>query len=874
LSKDASEKAGPTWPGRASRALRLGAAALMLGLVALLYFQDLAKLNPAGGDHWPLLPLLALGVWAADTHPIKIRNRKVGMSIGLTEIPILVGIVFLQPGLCLVMASCGYLAASFKHRRPPLKELTGWTVYLCSVALGVLVYDRLVGGAGAAGLHSPVDLRGWTAGLLTVALIAVANLLLMLVTSALADKRWRRPPLVPILVQLGVYIGLCTAGGLVAVSLVWVNIWGAGLFILIAVAANLAYRATVVAGQRYANLEKLYDFTRHLSALSEDRDVTITVLEEARSLLVANRGELVVPLDAPLGGLVLRCSLDGEEAPQFEKGVPLSSFDILIGMRGAQLLDARSDDELLSSSMKKKGLRDALVAPLQREDPKAGYLLVANRPFQGQGFSQADLRFFETLAVNAGVALRSSHLLEQLREQAAAREHQAHHDTLTDLPNWLYFTERLDEALKGGPENDVAVMFIDLDRFREVNDTLGHAIGDAILLELASRLRPFAGDQSMVARLGGDEFSVLLRATDGVSIEAASERLLSIIKQPFAVKGLLLDIGASMGVAVATANGGSGDAASLMRHADIAMYVAKEAGGGVRFYDPAEDRSDVRSLTLATDLRRAIEQETLEVWYQPVVKLLTGDVIGCEALLRWTHEEHGPISPVEFIPVAESAGLIDPLTWWVLDKALAQLRAWRELIPGLTVAVNLSARSLANGRVPDRVDAALRRANMNPSALTLELTESAGWTDLAASQRTMHSLQELGVSLSIDDYGTGYSSLTRLKDLPFKELKIDRSFVTGMLHDRGDEAIVRSTIELGRRLERHVTAEGVEDQATLHRLADLDCHAAQGYFLARPLPARDCEAWLSSFARPVSLAPANGRRRLSPLTTGVRREAG
>jgi diguanylate cyclase (GGDEF)-like protein len=720
-----------------------------------------------------------------------------------------------------------------------------------------------------------VELRGWLIGAATVAVIAVINLLLLLIIiSGFVDKRWRRPPLVPMLAQLGIYIGLCTAGGLVAVSLVWVNIWGAGLCIAIAIAANLAYRATVVSGQRYANLEKLYDFTRHLSALSDGRGVMSTVLEEARSLLLASRGELVIPLEAPLDGLVLRCSLDGDAGPVFETGMPLSSFDTLVGMRGAQLLDARSEDLVLTTSMKKRDLREALVAPLAREDPKAGYLLVANRAFRHEGFSQADLRFFETLAANAGVALRSSQLLEQLRDEAAAREHQAHHDTLTGLPNWLYFTERLDAALKGGPENDVAVMFIDLDRFREVNDTLGHAIGDAILLELASRLRPFAGDQSVVARLGGDEFSVLLRATDGVSIEAASERLMGIIKQPFAVRGLLLDIGASMGVAVATAHDGSGDGASLMRHADIAMYVAKEAGGGVRFYNPAEDRSDVRSLTLATDLRRAIEQETLEVWYQPVVKLLTGEVIGCEALLRWTHDEHGPISPVEFIPVAESAGLIDPLTWWVLDRALAQLRAWRELIPGLTVAVNLSARSLTNGRVPDRVDAALRRANMQPSALTLELTESAGWTDLAASQRTMFSLQELGVSLSIDDYGTGYSSLTRLKDLPFKELKIDRSFVTGMLHDKGDEAIVRSTIELGRRLERKVTAEGVEDQATLRHLADLECHAAQGYFLARPLRAGDCEAWLSASARPISLAPANGWRGLSALTTGVNREAG
>ena len=293
-------------------------------------------------------------------------------------------------------------------------------------------------------------------------------------------------------------------------SLVWVNIWGVALFIAIAIAANRAYQATVVSGQRYANLEKLYDFTRHLSALSDGRDVMFTVLEEARSLLKASRGELVVPLDAPLDGLVLRCSLEGDGEPAFDKGVPLSSFDTLVGMRGPQHLDARSDDQVLNASMKKRGLAEALVAPLQREEPKAGYLLVANRPFQHEGFSQADLRFFETLAANAGVALRSSQLLEQLRREVALRQHQAHHDTLTGLPNWLFFTERLDAALKSNTEDQVAVMFIDLDRFREVNDTLGHVTGDAILLEVASRLRPFAGEKSVVARLGGDEFSVLL----------------------------------------------------------------------------------------------------------------------------------------------------------------------------------------------------------------------------------------------------------------------------------------------------------------------------------------------------------------------------
>jgi EAL domain-containing protein (putative c-di-GMP-specific phosphodiesterase class I) len=229
--------------------------------------------------------------------------------------------------------------------------------------------------------------------------------------------------------------------------------------------------------------------------------------------------------------------------------------------------------------------------------------------------------------------------------------------------------------------------------------------------------------------------------------------------------------------------------------------------------------------------------------------------------LRWSHDQFGPIAPVEFIPVAESAGLIDPLTWWVLDQALAQLAAWREFLPALSVAVNLSARSLTSPNVPERVEKSLWRSGLDASALTLELTESSMMADPVVSQRAMHTLRELGVNLSIDDYGTGFSSLSRLKDLPFKELKIDRSFVKEMIHDKGDEAIVRSTIELARNLGRTVTAEGVEDKETLDRLASLGCHAAQGYYLARPLPATECETWLTTFDRRPSTVLALGPRR-------------
>jgi diguanylate cyclase (GGDEF)-like protein len=856
LSTAAVERAKPgVQTGKRSRARAFLAISAFVGVVAFLYVEDLARIRAAGGDRWGLWPFVALGVWACDAYPVRIRNRKVSMSMGLSEVPILVGVVFLKPGLTLAAVSCGYVAANAHQRRPVMKTLVHSAIYVAAVAAGIAVYYDWLGRA------SPVGEHGWLVSAGTVALIAVTNLVLVIVVMAVVDARYRRLPAVRISIQAGIYIGICAAGALVAISLVWVNTWGIALFVAIAVATNFAYRATVTSGQRYANLEKLYDFTRHMSGLTEGRDVMAQVLEESRALLLASRAELVVPLERPLEKLALRCSLEGDGDPGFEDGVPLSRLDAVAACRGPVLLEARSEDPEVASVMKERGLREALIAPLQREEPGAGYLLVADRAFQHEGFKPSDLRFFETLAANAGVALRSSELLEQLRREVAVRQHQAYHDTLTGLPNRVMFTERLAQALAAGGPGRVAAMFIDLDGFKEVNDTLGHVTGDAILREVANRLTPYSRQDDLVARLGGDEFALLLAgAEDELDVEAAADQVLATVTRPMAVEGLLLDVRASIGVAVSPERGRYRDATNLMRHADVAMYLAKASGGGVRFYDPAEDRSTLRRLTLATELRQAIEREGLEVWYQPVVKLRTGEVLGCEALLRWSHDQFGPIAPVEFIPVAESAGLIDPLTWWVLDQALAQLASWREFLPGLSVAVNLSARSLTSPRVPERVERSLLRSGLAPEALTLELTESSMMADPEVSHRAMHHLRELGVNLSIDDYGTGFSSLSRLKDLPFKELKIDRSFVKEMTHDKGDEAIVRSTIELARNLGRTVTAEGVEDKDTLDELARLGCHAAQGYYLARPLPATECETWLTAFTLwPSTITPLGTR---------------
>lgn len=823
---------------RQTRALVL--CALVAAGIAAFYFWQLSGLKATGGDRPALWPLVAVGVWAAYAQPVNLRNRRFSLSIALSEIPALVGMVFLPPGLLLIAISVGHIAASAQRGLQPAKALINWLLYTAGVAAGIFLYDHLIGSG------HPASGRGWWVSIAAITLVNLVDLVLLLAVMAAVDTRWRRPPLRSIAAQGGLGVAVCTAGGLVAVSLVSVNSLGILLFVTIAVAADLAYYGTVKSGQRYANLEKLYEFTRHLGTLVEGREVMATVLEEARALLSADRAELVVPLGEPFGDLSSRCSLTGDGPPGFDSRSELSPLDRLALWRGALLVDeaAKKADHPLAEAMAGRGLNEALLAPLQRDDPSAGYLLVADRAFRHEGFHRSDLRFFQALAANAGVSLRSAKLLEQLRQEAAERQYQAQHDALTGLPNRSLFAECLEEALGSArPGGRLAVMIIDLDGFKDVNDTLGHGTGDSILREVAARLAPLAEGSDVVARLGGDEFALLM-STDpsDQEIGALANHVIESISRPLAADGLLLDVRASLGVAISPQH--SQDASGLLRQADIAMYAAKSAGGGCRFYDKAEDRSTLRRLRLATELRRAMEHDDMDVWYQPVVSIATGAVVGCEALLRWNHDQFGPISPVEFIPVAESAGLIDELTLWVLQKALTQAKKWRELVPGLSMAVNLSARTLMNMDIPARVRSVLDEVGIEPGALTLELTESSTLADPVSSQKILLGLRELGVNLSIDDYGTGFSSLSRLKHLPFDELKIDRSFVKEMINDKGDEAIVRSTIELARYLGRTVTAEGVEDQATLQALEALGCDAAQGFFLARPLPAPQCEAWL------------------------------
>jgi diguanylate cyclase (GGDEF)-like protein len=426
----------------------------------------------------------------------------------------------------------------------------------------------------------------------------------------------------------------------------------------------------------------------------------------------------------------------------------------------------------------------------------------------------------------------------------------AYEDTLTGLPNRAMFRDRLEElvAAARNEQQRFAVLLAGMDRFKAINDTLGHPVGDQALREVALRVRAVLRDSDVVARLGGDEFAVLLATDDDERIPIVARKILTALEAPLVIEGQSMDIAASIGIAQYPEHGA--DANDLLRAADVAMYVAKRESAGFSFYDPASDERRQEHLTLLGELRRAVEADELVLHYQPKISLNGTPVRAAEALVRWNHPTRGFISPSEFIPFAEQTGAISAITRWVVDHAIAQCGAWHRAGLGVRVSVNVSARDLRDGETLVRiVGAALAVDEVPPALLSLEITESGLMDDPRNAQATLRRLQALGVVISIDDYGTGYSSLAYIKQLAVNELKIDRTFVHGMEADRNNAAIVRSTIELGHNLGLAVVAEGVE---TAHELAELKrfgCDMAQGHHIAKPMPADAFETWLGQQPR-------------------------
>jgi diguanylate cyclase (GGDEF)-like protein len=506
--------------------------------------------------------------------------------------------------------------------------------------------------------------------------------------------------------------------------------------------------------------------------------------------------------------------------------------------------DARADDTAarVLDHYRGRGIKAAMVAPLRVEDNVVGTLLVANRRGSTNAWAQPDLTVLETLANHAGVAIENSRQADELARQRDELERSSKHDSLTGLANRVLFRHSVAEALAS--KQPGAVMLLDLDRFKEINDTLGHHNGDQLLRQVAARLNRLGVAHVSVARLGGDEFALLLTETPEVNdVSAVAGKLLAAFDAAFVVQGVTVHVEASVGISLYPAHGNDPD--SLMRRADVAMYQAKSGHTRYQIYERQRDPYSEARLALLGDLRRAVERGQLIVAYQPQRGVESGEIESVEALVRWQHPQRGELPPDDFIGLAERSEVIHGLTRFVVERAIEQCAAWARDGRDVRVAVNLSARNLHDAQLAPDIAAMLERHRLPASRLELEITETSIEADPRGTEELLNTLHEMGVGIAIDDFGTGYSAFSYLQRLPVDEIKIDRSFVMGMDADQRKHQIVRSTIQLGHNMGLRVVAEGVESDAVERELIELGCDVVQGYHIGRPMSADMCGARLS-----------------------------
>jgi diguanylate cyclase (GGDEF)-like protein len=826
---------------------------LVLGILATLLGTATAVGHPfLESDSFS--PTVALPWWAmavafavTEANVLHLEVKRQARSVSLSELPVVLGLFFAAP----LDIWIGWLVGSavvfvVQRRTSVLKASFNLALLSVETAVAVALFSLAV--SLADGNPPVIWLGAYAAGFAVNAL----GVLAIGVVIAVYEGGLRPVPLLREAVT-----GNPAGPIVVTVALVAVTSWTAlaasvWLFAVLGILLVQAYRVYASLADRHRELQRLYSFSQAVSGASEVDQVLSTVLGEAKELLRSDRAEIVV---RATGGALTRVRLgaDGRLSRSEEPDHP--EDDCLRGLLGggAPLLVPRGTrDASARRWLEARGFREAIAVPLRGHEGVTGVLIVADRLADVRTYALEDVRVLETVANQSGVALQSGELIQRL-------QHEALHDTLTGLPNRTFLQRRLGAALEdvhAGRTPGLAVMILDLDRFKEVNDILGHQQGDLLLIEVARRLATAVGRAGTVVRLGGDEFAALLPDTgDEKEALRVAGRALRALEQPVLLDGMEIEVSGSIGVALAPAH--AGDATSLLKRADAAMYEAKSSTGGPRLSEPDLDTTNPRRLTLVSELRAALHNDGIQVHVQPQALLGSGAVIGVEALVRWPHADLGWIPPDEFIPIAERSGLIGALTTQVLDSSLAACAQWRATGHDLGIAVNLSTRSLQDAALVDEVARLLRRHGVPAARLTLEVTESSVMADPARAVGVLHQLRDLGIRLSVDDFGTGYSSLSYLKRLPVHEVKIDRSFVTGLREQGEDVAIVRAIVDLGRHLGLDVVAEGVEDQATWDLLASMGCDLVQGWHLARPMPTGELLPWLAT--RTQTLLPGGLR---------------
>jgi diguanylate cyclase (GGDEF)-like protein len=814
----------------AALSVAVGAAAMAFNLVPLLV-NGMPPWSELGTLAW--FPVLVVMFCLTEGFAIHVRVRRGGHAMSITEIPMVIALAVLNP-LVVVLARTAGGTAGLAILRGQRGQKLAFNIALISMQATVAI---AVFGALAApddGLTGP---RDWVAAY--AAMVAADLLAIVLVTAVISlhddPSEWLR---LPSAMRGLVLVLVATSIALISAIAVESNPWTVTILAVLYGVVHLGYRGYVRQSQGHEQVENLYAFTSALDSGLPTGELVRLILGQVRDELRSGTVELILPPSASEAGWGVRLSGQGRVDETRTEG----------GRAAAAWWTPAADGEpvLLSSGNppRSDGPVDGMAVPVPVGDGVTAVLLVTDSLPDIPTFTAEHLRLLQAMANHASVALANSRLVDRLRQEATKKEHLALHDPLTDLPNRRHLYRLLDAALAAQPESpaDIAVLMMDLDRFKEINDALGHDIGDALLREVGQRLRHRLDGRGSVARLGGDEFAMLVEVASPEEAAAVGHDLARDLERPVHIGHLTLHPRASLGIALAPEHGH--DSGTLLRRADVAMYAAKQARVGVRIYRATDDQNTPQRLALIGDLRDAIDRQDTVVVFQPKVDPATGTVVGAEALSRWHHPEEGFIPPDVFVPLAEHSGLIRPLTLHVLDVSLRNCAAWHRSGRRLHVAVNLSPNTLLDDTLPEAIQRLLAQHHVPAAALTLEITESTLMADPEGSIVTLDRLRRLGVRISIDDFGTGYSSLGRLRDLPIDEVKIDKSFMQNAAQNPRDRALVRSTVQLGHALDLQVVAEGVEDEDTYTFLADTGCNIVQGYHISRPLPADQFTAWL------------------------------
>ena len=874
VASDLASGAAPAVAGprhRTSSRWRIAAFSVALWLAAggLAWFvaDDQHWFAGARWPWWVALPALAAAFAITEVFVVHLRIRADAHTFSLVELPLALGLFFAQPLVLIGAQTMGAGLALVTHRKQgPLKLLFNTSVFAFTTTMAVATLRWM------AADHDAVDVAVLLIGTEALLIEALLAVILVFVVISISAGSWQLTDL-----RSGIGFGVITALftsslGIIAVVVIDAQPGIAWMLVVPTAGTYLANWAYTTQRRRHEGLDFLYRSTQLLHGSGALEGAIVQLLRHACETFNAGAAQLLYVAESGEEAVCVRVRAGGDV--ETVEHLDESHAALMELMAGRSACIMRPEHEgAIGQFLTLSGYQNAIAAPLLGERRVVGALVIANRLSDVVGFDPTDARLAETLANHTTTALENGRLeqsLEQLRVLEGRLTFQATHDSLTGLANRTLFHSDLSQAIEQHGGSRGAVLFVDLDDFKTVNDSFGHPIGDALLIEVAARLQRCVGEMDTIARLGGDEFALLLRHTDdSEAARAVSNRILAAMDTPAVVGHHRIGMRASIGIAMIEPGA---DPEGMMRSADTAMYTAKAQGKHrVVLFEPAMYETNLHRFNLQSDLQRAITGRSLTVNYQPIVRIGTHDLLGAEALVRWNHPRLGPLAPDAFLPIAEQSGLIVAIDRQVLQAACAWLASVEMLNPGLVpcVHVNLSPRSCYEPDLIEHVQAMLQRYGLSPAQLGFEITENLMSEQAHRAMGVLGQLKEVGVHLALDDFGTGYSSLSYLQSLPVDAVKIAKPFIDDLESSASQRSFTSAIVALGNALDKFVIAEGTERPEQLERLQEFGCDAAQGYYFARPLDGDSFLSWARSWVHGSHAATATHQPAVRALRPGA-----